>query len=119
MATIAEILQYKWPGSEWSIEGDDYGTLNWISTDIPKPALAEIRQHNGEVQQLIAAERKAERQRDKLLDRPDTMLQIIDALCATLQKTIGALKPSAISKDIDVTRLNGLIDKINVVKNSE
>lgn len=117
MATIAEILQYKWPGSEWSIEGDDYGTLNWISTDIPKPTQAEIRQHNGAVEQLIAAQRKAERKRDRLMEAPEAMLQMVDILSETLQDVINSLKPASVSKTINVVRLNQLIDKINSIKN--
>lgn len=119
MASIAEILQYKWPGAEWAIEGDDYNTLVWISTNVPKPTQQQIHQHNGEVNQLIAAERKAERQRNKLMDKPEAMLQIIDALSTTLQDTINSLKPAAISAPINTEKLNALIDKINAVKNSD
>lgn len=29
MATIAQILPRRWPGREWTINGDDYATLIW------------------------------------------------------------------------------------------
>ena len=119
MATIAEILHYKWPGAEWAIDEDDYTTLLWLSTDIPKPTFAEIRQHNGEVQQLIAVDRKAERQRDKLLERPESMVEIVDVLVDVVKQINDSIKPASLSKPIDSTRLNALFDKVQVVKNTE
>lgn len=50
MATIADILTKKWPGSSWSIFADDYNTLNWTEQNtIPKPTEAEIRAYDVEV----------------------------------------------------------------------
>ena len=50
MATIADILTKKWPGSSWSMFGDDYTTLNWTEQNtISKPTEGEIRAYDTEV----------------------------------------------------------------------
>lgn len=119
MANIAQILQYKWPGAEWSIEDDDYETLVWLSSNIPKPTESEIRQYNNDVVQLINEERKAERQRDKFASRPDSLIMAVDVLADNLKQINDSLKPSAVSQPINSTRLNALIDFLEDIKNSQ
>jgi hypothetical protein len=41
MTDIAFTLTSQWPISEWSLNGDDYEGLVWLS-DTPKPTLSEI-----------------------------------------------------------------------------
>lgn len=38
---IAQVLLAKFPGAEWSMTGDDYSTINWMS-DSKKPTLKEL-----------------------------------------------------------------------------
>jgi hypothetical protein len=38
---ISVILTYKFPGAEWSLAGDEYAGLTWLS-DSPKPTEAEL-----------------------------------------------------------------------------
>jgi hypothetical protein len=41
MIDIAFTLQSQWAGSEWTLSGDDYEGLTWLS-DTPKPTLADL-----------------------------------------------------------------------------
>jgi len=54
----AQILTRKYPGSEWTLNGDDYSGLTWLS-DGPKPKKAELDALWPEVQAEIAAEVQA------------------------------------------------------------
>jgi hypothetical protein len=52
MATLSQILSRRWPGAEWTIAGDDYASLAWLSPGDP-PAEAEIRALSAEVDQEL------------------------------------------------------------------
>jgi len=54
----AQILTRKYPGSEWTLNGDKYSGLTWLS-DTPKPKKAELDALWPEVQAEIAAEAQA------------------------------------------------------------
>jgi hypothetical protein len=41
MTDIAFTLQSQWVGSEWTLNGDDYEGLTWLS-ETPKPTMKEI-----------------------------------------------------------------------------
>jgi hypothetical protein len=41
MVTYAQILTINFPGSEWSMVGNDYASLDWYS-DTPKPTQDEL-----------------------------------------------------------------------------
>jgi len=41
MIDITVALQHSHPGAEWTLDGDDYAGLTWIS-DTPKPTEQEI-----------------------------------------------------------------------------
>lgn len=41
MIDYAAVLIAKYPGSQWTLEGDDYNGLTWLS-DTPKPTQAEL-----------------------------------------------------------------------------
>jgi hypothetical protein len=39
---IALVLSHKYPGQEWTLDGDDYSGLTWLS-DSPKPTKATLQ----------------------------------------------------------------------------
>ena len=55
---IATILTRKYPGKEWTLNGDDYSGLTWHS-DGKAPTKAELEKLWPTVQQEIADERQA------------------------------------------------------------
>lgn len=55
---IATILTRKFAGAEWTLNGDDYTGLAWLS-DSPKPTKKELEALWPEVQAEIAAEAQA------------------------------------------------------------
>jgi hypothetical protein len=55
---ITQILSKRYPGSEWTLDGDNYSGLTWLS-DTPKPTEAELEALWLEVQEEIAAEAQA------------------------------------------------------------
>lgn len=54
----AQILTRKYAGSEWTLNGDAYSGLTWLS-DTPKPKKAELDALWPEVEAEIAAEIQA------------------------------------------------------------
>jgi hypothetical protein len=67
---VSEALVALAPQAEWSMNADDYNQLQWSSTDIPKPTLAEV---NAKIEELKAAEpmRLLRRERDRLIAETD------------------------------------------------
>jgi len=55
---IANILTRKFPGSEWTLNGDSYSGLTWLS-DSKKPTKSELEALWPEVQAEIASESQA------------------------------------------------------------
>jgi hypothetical protein len=41
MTDYAAVLTAEYPGAEWTLDGDDYAGLTWLS-DTPKPTKAEL-----------------------------------------------------------------------------
>jgi len=58
MIDYTKILHYKYAGSYWTLNGDDYEGLTWFS-DTPKPSKATLDKLWDEVKDLMAAETKA------------------------------------------------------------
>ena len=58
MIDYTKILQYKYPNAEWTLNGDDYKGLTWLS-DTPKPTKSTLDGLWQEVQNLVAAEAQA------------------------------------------------------------
>jgi len=50
---IAMILERRYPGSEWTLNGDNYNGLTWLS-DTPKPTLAELEAEWAQVEYEVA-----------------------------------------------------------------
>lgn len=38
---LSDVLARGWPGAEWTLSGDDYAGLNWLS-DMPKPSAVQV-----------------------------------------------------------------------------
>jgi hypothetical protein len=58
MIDYTKILQYKYPDSKWTLNGDDYDGLTWLS-DTAKPSKTVLDKLWPEVQQMIQAEAEA------------------------------------------------------------
>ena len=50
---IAQILTKRYAGSEWTLNGDSYSGLTWLS-DTPKPTLAELEAEWAQVEYEVA-----------------------------------------------------------------
>ena len=57
MIDYATILTLKYKDSEWTLDGDDYAGLNWIS-DTPKPSKKTLDDLWETVQAELAAEKQ-------------------------------------------------------------
>jgi hypothetical protein len=57
MIDYTKILEYKYPNTEWTLNGDNYEGLTWLS-DIPKPTKATLDGLWNEVQEIIATKTK-------------------------------------------------------------
>lgn len=80
MATIAEILANNWPGTEWTITGDDYDSLQWFSSGTSKPTEQEIRDLSSATDTVLAERNRKNRQQQALNDAPDYLLHAIEVL---------------------------------------
>ena len=58
MTDYAAVLSRRYAGSEWTLNGDDYTGLTWLS-DSPKPSKATLDGLWAEVQQEIADAKQA------------------------------------------------------------
>ena len=52
------ILNLKYPATQWTLNGDTYEGLTWLS-DTPKPSKAELDAQWGEVEQIMESEKQA------------------------------------------------------------
>ena len=69
MIDYTKILSRKFKGQEWSLNGDDYEGLEWLS-DTPKPTKAELDALWDQLQTDILAEAEAKVQaKSQLLER--------------------------------------------------
>lgn len=76
---IAQILTRKYPGTEWTLNGDNYSGLTWLS-DTPKPKKSELDALWPEVQAEIAAEAQAK------VDAKASAIAKLEALGLTLDE---------------------------------
>lgn len=89
MATLAQILSKKYSGTEWTITGDDYNTLQWYpSNSIPKPTEEELRAFDAEVSLELRWD-AVKYKRNKLLEVCD-WTQLTDSPLSTETKTAWA-----------------------------
>ena len=76
---IATILTRKYAGSEWTLDGDDYTGLTWLS-DTPKPTKSALEKLWSEVQAEIVAEAQAK------LDAKASAIAKLEALGLTVEE---------------------------------
>ena len=51
---IAQILTRRYAGAQWTLNGDDYTGLTWLSEDIAKPTAEELQAEWAQVQFEVA-----------------------------------------------------------------
>ncbi len=76
---IATILTRRYPGSEWTLDGDDYTGLTWLS-DSAKPTKSALERLWSEVQAEIASEAQAR------LDAKASAVAKLEALGLTVEE---------------------------------
>jgi hypothetical protein len=76
---IPAILQSKYLGKEWTLNGDDYEGLTWLS-DLPKPTEQELANLWPEVQAEIAAKAQAK------IDAKASAIAKLEALGLTVEE---------------------------------
>ena len=67
MRYLTKALNSLYPTSKWTLNGDDYSGLNWISTDIPKPSKEKLE---AEVIRLEKEYERNEYQRNRVSEYP-------------------------------------------------
>ena len=72
MTDYAAVLTANYAGSEWTLNGDDYSGLTWLS-DTPKPTQAELDAAWPDVQQQIANDAAA-----KIATRASALAKLAD-----------------------------------------
>lgn len=77
------ILTKKYAGAEWTLSGDNYSGLTWLS-DTPKPKKAELDALWPEVEAEIAAEAQAR------LDAKASAISKLEALGLTVEEVSAA-----------------------------
>jgi len=80
---IAKILTRKYEGSEWTLDGDDYAGLTWLS-DGEAPTEAELKKLWPKVQADIAAEAQAK------IDAKASAIAKLEALGLTVDEVQAA-----------------------------
>lgn len=80
---IAIILTRRYQGQEWTLDGDDYTGLTWLS-DTPKPSKKTLEGLWAEVQAEIAEERQAK------LDAKASAIAKLEALGLTVEEVSSA-----------------------------
>jgi len=76
---IPQILTSKYAGSEWTLSGDDYKGLTWLS-DTPKPTKEELLALWPTVQEEIAAEAQSK------IDAKASAIAKLEALGLTIDE---------------------------------
>lgn len=106
MATLAQILSRRFPRNQWTLQEDDYSTLDWdAGNPAPKPAEAEIRALSDEVDDDLAQENRKRRQQQALMvDNVDAVLRALEIIIkgqAELYRVVndlrGKVQPAALS----------------------
>ena len=85
---IATILTRRYQGQEWTLDGDDYTGLTWLS-DSPKPTKKALEALWPDVQAEIAAEKQA------VIDAKNSAIAKLEALGLTVDEVKVAFGLSA------------------------
>jgi len=76
---IAKILIEKYPGSQWTLNGDDYSGLTWLS-DTPQPTEEELTDLWPEVQAELQAKAQSK------IDAKVSAIAKLEALGLTVEE---------------------------------
>jgi hypothetical protein len=76
---IAQILMTNYPGTEWTLVGNDYDGLEWLD-ESPKPTKSKLESEWAGVQAKIAAEAQAK------VDAKASAIAKLQALGLTVQE---------------------------------
>ena len=88
MIDYAQILTVNYPNSQWSMIGESYDGLNWLS-DTPKPTQEELEDLWSEVQAEVAAKAQAK------IDAKASAIAKLEALGLTVEEVEVAFGLSA------------------------
>lgn len=110
MATLAQILEKKYPGRQWRLVGDDYATLEFLDVGVV-PTEVEIRAFSAEVDGLIADETLKRRQVQLILSDPGRLFLALDILAdAVNELAAGGLTPAT------QTKINALRNRLDAIR---
>jgi hypothetical protein len=76
---IAAILESKYSGSEWTLNGEEYSGLTWLS-DTPKPSKKALEDSWSEVQSELAAKAQSK------IDAKASAIAKLEALGLTVEE---------------------------------
>jgi hypothetical protein len=76
---IVEILSKKYPGSEWTLVGEDYSGLEWLS-DTPKPTKKQLEDLSPIVEAELAAQAQSK------IDAKASAISKLEALGLTVEE---------------------------------
>lgn len=120
MATLAQILAYKFPTRQWTMnnsEADAYANLVWHDAATP-PTENEIRAFSDEVDGLIANDSRLVRQRKAFESGElDAILRAIEILAMSQKQVVNKLRPQALTDAITTTALDALLTRIQQIRN--
>lgn len=68
MRDLSKAIMSLYPNAQWTLNGDTYEGLNWLSTDIPKPSLDVLE---AEADRLHQVWLDTQYQRDRAKEYPD------------------------------------------------
>lgn len=66
MASYADILRLKFPNARFTVDGDNWSSLVWLSDNVKKPTEKKVKSLSEEVDKLLVWE-KVRAKRNKLL----------------------------------------------------
>lgn len=119
MATLVQILGYKFRGSQWTMhntEADSYANLTWTDPT-PKPTEAELRAFSAEVDGLFAADERLRRQRKAFESADiDAILRALEILAMSNKQIINKLRPQALNDPITTVALDALLARIQAIR---
>lgn len=121
MATLIQILSYKFAGTQWRMDnstGDDYPSLTWLDPT-PKPTEAAIRAFSAEVDTLLAADARTQRQVDAFdRDALDVLLRVLEIIVAFEKQLANKIRPQSLTVALDTTALDALITKLQAIRDN-
>lgn len=119
MATLVQILAYKYPGKQWTMHNtaaDLYSNLVWLDAS-PAPSETELRAFSSEVDGLFAADERLNRQRKAFESgQIDAILRGFEILAMSQKQVINKLRPQALTDPITTVALDALLARIQAIR---